>query len=372
MSETLHSPRIEVPSAAPVSTSALGPSQSLVDRIARLSLQLAALLDHFEGVDFERGAGFLRAIAEAGEVELLARPGAAMLDRLTLAWSLSSLELDLLALALMPEQHEGYAGIFASLHPRSDPRPTLGLAAQLLAPGPVERLALGRVIDEGPARALGMLVCREEGPTFNRSLELGPGMTSLLQGGASWPAPLQPREDEPERVDALGLEHWLDQPATRQAIAALREQACVDVLVIADDLRSASERARVLAASAGLRSALFELDAESLTSAGASTLAQIRVHTIARARVAILAIEPGERERALPSWTDHPAPIIVCTTRGQSRARNQRPMLALECGRPDPFAARQVWASALPELAEQKSEVAATAENPAAQTVLTH
>src|SRR4051812_1414813 len=53
------------------------------------------------------------------------------LDRLTISYGLSPVELDLLVLTGMPEQHEGYGSVMRSLHPRSESHPTVGLAAQL-------------------------------------------------------------------------------------------------------------------------------------------------------------------------------------------------------------------------------------------------
>ncbi len=46
---------------------------------------------------------------------------------------------DLLLLAGLPEEHEGLAGTFRSLHPLGEPRPTVGLAALLLAETGVDR-----------------------------------------------------------------------------------------------------------------------------------------------------------------------------------------------------------------------------------------
>src|SRR5437763_12848590 len=93
---------------------------------ARMAGALADLLD---GLDDEALAGapqFLRAMA-AGDPS----PDPA-LDRLAAALQLSPLERDLVVLAGLPEEHEGYAGILRRLHPEGLPRPTTGLAAQLL------------------------------------------------------------------------------------------------------------------------------------------------------------------------------------------------------------------------------------------------
>mgnify|MGYP000243368256 CR=1 FL=1 len=49
-----------------------------------------------------------------------------------MGFGLSSPECDLLVLAGLPDEHEGIATTLRSMHPQSEPRPTVGLAALLL------------------------------------------------------------------------------------------------------------------------------------------------------------------------------------------------------------------------------------------------
>jgi hypothetical protein len=56
------------------------------------------------------------------------------LHLLLCGFGFSPCEADLLLLAGMAEEHEGFADIFRTLHPRNQPWPTVGLAAHFSAP----------------------------------------------------------------------------------------------------------------------------------------------------------------------------------------------------------------------------------------------
>src|SRR5919107_314859 len=51
------------------------------------------------------------------------------LERVACAYAFAAVEVDLLLLAGMAEEHEGFASLFRALHPGGAPRPTAGLAA---------------------------------------------------------------------------------------------------------------------------------------------------------------------------------------------------------------------------------------------------
>src|SRR6267142_1929298 len=116
----------ETLAVTPAALADLGSPLSL--RVAQLSRRLAALLRMLlpPGARDERVA-FLEtqsALGNAGGVS------DAMI-RLADAFELSGDDVDLLILAALPDEHEGFCHVLRSLHPRSEPRPTLALAAQL-------------------------------------------------------------------------------------------------------------------------------------------------------------------------------------------------------------------------------------------------
>src|SRR5215207_3470506 len=71
------------------------------------------------------------------------------LDRLTAGLGLSGTEVELLILAGMAEENEGHAAVLRSLHPRGEPRATVGLAAQLLCGEPEERSRFRALLESG-------------------------------------------------------------------------------------------------------------------------------------------------------------------------------------------------------------------------------
>jgi hypothetical protein len=76
------------------------------------------------------------ALAFAGLPPDAELPGAgaelSSIDRLIERMGLTSIEIDLVLLAAMAEEHEGYASVLPSLNPRNEPYATAGLAAQLV------------------------------------------------------------------------------------------------------------------------------------------------------------------------------------------------------------------------------------------------
>src|SRR5688572_14948898 len=122
-------------------------SERIQREIVRLSSALDRLLtDSFPNAEdpIAHSISFLESIAPPGSsypaVEWGNPPNDEPLDRLVAALQLSRIEIDVLILAGMPEEHEGFASVFRALHPRSEGRPAVGLAAQLLS-APRERLA---------------------------------------------------------------------------------------------------------------------------------------------------------------------------------------------------------------------------------------
>src|SRR6202023_1629091 len=75
----------------------------------------------------------------------------APIDRLAHAFSLQAAEPELILLAAMAEEHEGYASVLRSLNPQNEPYPTVGLAAQLQCRNPRDRMVLRRTLESGPA-----------------------------------------------------------------------------------------------------------------------------------------------------------------------------------------------------------------------------
>src|SRR5688572_11910154 len=140
----------------------LTPGERLGVATAAIAGRLASLLDRaLPGVDEgTSGREFLRAMsreAESAEDPWRAQERPHPLDRLAQAFRLSSVELDILFLAGLPDEHEGYSGILRTLHPRGEPRPTVGLAAQLFCADPDDRRLLRSILSSGNAVRAGIV-----------------------------------------------------------------------------------------------------------------------------------------------------------------------------------------------------------------------
>jgi hypothetical protein len=313
--------------------------------------RLATVLEPLEAPEFQRQLQFLWAMSADEEPE--GEEGTGVLARLVDAWQLDTRDVDLLALAVMPHEHEGYASVLQSLHPRAEPRPSVGLAAQLFAGGRGERASLRRRLEHGPLARAGLVQVADDGPFFNASLVPGPGVATVLRGSSSWPRAVKVELEEPADVDLGGFARWLEYPACRRAVAALREALAVEIVVLAEDPATASQRARVLLAAARRPALVLELRGDP----PAELATQIAIYASALGRVPVLSSPASER--GWPELSTLLGPTLRCTTREHLGLGGRRAVIAVECERLDPGSSRQVWAKALPGFASQAAALAA-------------
>src|SRR6478736_2689180 len=120
--------------------------------VAKIGARLATLLEQSPVLGdhgLEQGRMFLTAMFRSsvvGDSDALAVRASELhpIDRLALALSLSPTDLDLVMLAAMADAHEGYASVLRHVNPRSEPRATAGLAAQLGCSTAGDRVVLMR------------------------------------------------------------------------------------------------------------------------------------------------------------------------------------------------------------------------------------
>ena len=119
----------------------------------------------FLQASFESVAGGHRLTELQGSA--LTRPaadGPHPIDRLGLAFGLKDPEADLVLLAGLPEEHEGYASVLRALNPRGEPWLPAGLAAQLLFHRGADRIGLRTALESGPLMRQGVLRLLGDGP----------------------------------------------------------------------------------------------------------------------------------------------------------------------------------------------------------------
>ncbi len=318
--------------------------------VCRLAARLADALDRAILGDgaLTDARGFLRTMslgADDRELDVTEEAvSASPLDRLIEAFGLSSLELDLVLLAGLAEEHEGFSAVLRALHPRGEPRPTVGLATQLLCRSAAERRLFRATIECGTARRAGIVRISADAPFPDRSLELADSLWPVLQGLDVWPAALTLL---PGTASPHGLEGWLVSTAVSLARTAMRERARVTILFTADDVEQAMRRASVLAERVGvswvaLHGPSFDEERETL----------IAVHAAARGAVPIVGLTAAidGSVPAAPTFAICSGPVVLCV-RHTGRVAGARPVLAVPVERLGPAARCTMWAQTMPELA---------------------
>jgi hypothetical protein len=276
------------------------------------------------------------------------------LDRLAGTLALSHIEIELCLLAGMPEEHEGYAAVFRTLHPRGDSRPTTGLAAQLFSATAQDRFEFRALLESSPAVAGGALRVTGDAPFFERSLELATGLWPALVGIDSWPARV-PRLSAP--IILAGLDEWLVSPAVTRAASAIARCDPCTVLVMGETEDAAFHRALALVAHAGFEPAGFALPPQ----LDGALEQLIRVHTLARGIIPVMciAVPEGPGAAEAPQFLDYPGPTVLCARVGGLQVRGVRPLITVIADRLSPAARRRMWRAALPALAEESTYLAA-------------
>ncbi len=312
--------------------------------VAALATRLAAVLEEVPGLSGDSRAFLERmaAASPAGECEALRRLADGLL--------LSPLEVDLLLLAGLPEEHEGYAALLRQLHPQGEPWPTLGLAARLLCRDDEERALLRTAVETGRATGAGALVVDRDGPFFERSLRTGEALWSALHGVDAWPA--DARADRTPTARA-GLEDWLAAPASARAVAAIAAATTCTVLVSAESENVALDRGVALT-DRGVRIPLAP-------GASAATVRLACLHALVRGEVPVLRLPPPEDASRLaePDLSHQPGPVVLCVRTGTIAVVARRPVLAVHAEPLPAPARRRMWSEALPELAAHAPLLAA-------------
>jgi hypothetical protein len=271
-------------------------------------------------------------------------PDPGRLRRLVMALGCSPVEVDLIVLAGLPDQHESIAALFRMLHPRAEPRPTLGLAAQLLCDDAGERPYLLRAADQGRALESGTLrIGPPDAPTYERTLSLPEGLWSALRGLDTWPDAAGVRDAPPVQA---GLEAWLASAPAQAALTAIRCGAPQTILVTAEHEDLALERAVALVAASGaawVRAAPTATDPASLRT--------VLAHALARGVIPALRLPAADGGgTALPDLRGHPSPVVLAARAGSAPAVGMRSVVSVPAEPLDAAGRRRMWRTLLPGL----------------------
>jgi len=275
------------------------------------------------------------------------------LDNLVSGVGLSRVELELVLLAGMADEHEGLSALFRVLHPAGEPRPTVGLAVQLFARPGNEREWLRAQIVGGPAVTSGLLVLAGEGPFFERSLLLAEGVWVVLHGLDVWP---DATGWQSSRAVTSGLEDWFEESTVVRVARALADPAPRTVLFLADNEMTAANRVAALAEHAGVAAVCL-----APATLDEPTERLISLHALLRRMVPIICVPALQAPQRQPAtaFNHHPGPVVLCGRPGTVAVRERRPLLALEVEHLPVGERRRMWAELLPELADHAPELAA-------------
>jgi hypothetical protein len=331
-------------------------STTLDQRVADLCAQLAGFLERLPGADgspLAGGIGLLGELAAGGSAPGAQAEGGA-LERLVSALDCSPVEIDLIVLAGLAEEHEGLAGLFRMLHPRGEPRPTVGLAAQLFCRSAAERPLLLKALELGPAIRSGAIrLGPPDAPVFERTLEPADGLWLVLRGLDVWPETTGHRSG---RAVLAGLDEWLATGPARRGAAAIGNHEAWTILLTGDTEDAALERGVALAEHAGtpwvrLCPAQMTPDLERL----------IGVHALARGVVPVvrLAAQDGPVTVEAPEFAAHPGPVVIGARFGTPTVRGSRPLAPVPVEPLSAAARRRMWGQLLPGLAPQSAFLAA-------------
>ncbi|MFH8251249.1 ATP-binding protein [Microbacterium sp. B2969] len=264
------------------------------------------------------------------------------LQRVVRAFSLTDEEVDLIVLAGVPEEHEGLATTFRSLHPTGEPRPTAGLAALLLGGGRSERTRLRGMLSSGSAVRHGLVQLEGAGPFFERSIVLADELWSALHGCDAWPTELT-------RVASVGtppgMRAWLDVAEVQACIGVIRQGARALIAVPHEDAVIGRARCEAIAAAAGR-----EVVGAAVSTIDERTTRLLVAHATARGGVPMIVLDRADRRVGVPLG-DFNGPVLVTAAPGSLEPPPDRALLRVDAG-PVPLGAmRDAWAAAVPGLA---------------------
>jgi hypothetical protein len=296
-------------------------------RIAAMARRLAELFRHLtSGADASARIDFLEEIARQYQdraARSATESGTDGVIRLADAFELTGLDLDLLVLAGLAEEHEGFCDVLRALHPRAEPRATTALAMRLLCSSFDDRRALAGTLTHGRLVTSGVVAAAGDSPFPERSLSIADSLWPVLRGLDVWPATIERvrRDANPPIVGA-----WLDSPAAAGAQELLIRREPVTVLVLADQEDVALDWGLALAHRAGV-----PVTALSWPLAQPGDAARLmRVHFAARGQVPVLRVLTAD-DGQTPTFQigDFPGPMIVCARTGFAPVRGARPVYPL-------------------------------------------
>ncbi|MEO1058355.1 MAG: ATP-binding protein, partial [Actinomycetota bacterium] len=257
------------------------------------------------------------------------------LARLAQSYSLSRFEIDLVALAGLPEEHEVSSHAARLLHPHGEPWMSTSAICRVLDLDSVGRQHARRLLHRGAAVRCELVVSDRVGPYPEWSWRLAPGVWNALAA-----------VDEPGGPDPAAEQHD-PMPGLDRFAAALRGGPSV-VVVAAGAHRSVDdvvERVTRWLADLDLGWTLHRHDADNERAHGA-------VAVIAQA----IPVVVGPTS-SVP-LADHPGPVVVCVASAADVELDDRPSVVIELSSPGLGELAAMWNDLAPEVGAAASTLA--------------
>jgi len=312
------------------------------------------------------GLGFLKGAAEmVGMGEGAARmdrrashsgvewwKGNDRLHRLVLKYGWTPMEVDLLVLAGMPDEHEGFASVFRSLHPRNEARASVGLAAQMFSYEGLDRRTFRELLEVGSLVTSRALRVVGDGPFFDRSLVPAEALWSSLHGIEAWPANIVRQE----LLHAVIHNEWSQTSGFHRAVAAIEGAMDCTLLVTGEEVPMAVQYAAQAVNLARTRG----IGIHCPTVPDQEWERLVSLHVVMRGMIPIVQFTSGEGPTGMeaPRFHGHPGPIVICSRPGVMSVRGQRPVVAISLSSHIGVGRTAMWRQLLPQCAEEAEELA--------------
>ncbi len=271
---------------------------------------------------------------------------------------------ELALLACLPDVHEGFAALCRLLNRDRRPEATVGLALDWME----SEAAAGNVFDlrdriealllHDPVAALSLVRCPGDGPWHGRSLAPGPGLWAALN-------------DRPPQADGMemlagyravpGLEAWLDQADTAQAMRALKQAVPALIGLTGETATGRATRLRAMLGHVGIAAVRVRLDATDSAEARGRVVRDAYTVGLLHGAIPWLDLE-GEADAPspiLPNGLSVGLPILVTAQEERALPAFDLPILSLRLHRLPAPARRRMWGTLLPQLADRAGMLAA-------------
>ncbi|MFA3790002.1 ATP-binding protein [Aliiglaciecola sp. SL4] len=346
----------------------------VLKQVAELSHQLFQLLEATFSKDdpyIQSGLDFLHNYLQSINDDLPAQQGingtnindvaedrlssqASPLARLVSGLKLSSIEIQMLVLAGMAQEHEGFANLFCHLHPQQQPYPTPALLAKLVCHQPSQRQSLCASLNESVLFKLGLLELSEKSPIFTRSIILDAVTWHALNTGRS---SVLLSHSVSVQSCFHGLSKWLKTPFVEDAKQCIGQSYSSYILIQNSDNLLSLNRALALLNETKRQSAVVRLN----ETFSLQEFKQLACDCLFSAAIPILVCDFKQNAAPLDLnlFNGFCPCVIICTSNTINIIESGRIKVDLPAQRLDHSELLLMWQALLPEFHSDAGQLAA-------------